>query len=255
MCIFFSFYNRTLVQQVPALWGSASNSNLEILQRFQNNVLRMISGAPWYARTTEIHEYLDIPTVKEEITNMSLTNQLILSLKRVVNIPRRCISKEKSEHVDSHQFESVYKFPSIKYIAILNRLKVYHLIGTSIAVPSSGVLEIMNMLPDHSFLSTSYIGLTTGLALLIPSVLFRNIIGFLYISRDNEYIKISSVDFWGKRSDKIVSVDNWVPMLDMKPRIMDAIYLTPHLTDGTKYKLFIKYGNILNPKKIGQVLE
>jgi hypothetical protein len=49
------------------LWGTASNSNLEILQRFQNNVLRAISIAPWFARNTEIHEYLQMPTIKEEV--------------------------------------------------------------------------------------------------------------------------------------------------------------------------------------------
>jgi hypothetical protein len=30
------------------LWGSASISNIEILERFQAKVLRMITDAPWY---------------------------------------------------------------------------------------------------------------------------------------------------------------------------------------------------------------
>jgi hypothetical protein len=30
------------------LWGSASTSNIEILERFQSKVLRMITDAPWY---------------------------------------------------------------------------------------------------------------------------------------------------------------------------------------------------------------
>jgi hypothetical protein len=29
------------------LWGAAGNSNIEILQRFQNKVLRIIAEAPW----------------------------------------------------------------------------------------------------------------------------------------------------------------------------------------------------------------
>lgn len=51
------------------LWGSASSSNVEILQRFQNKVLRNITSAPWFTRNTEIHEYLEMPTVKQEIEN------------------------------------------------------------------------------------------------------------------------------------------------------------------------------------------
>jgi hypothetical protein len=30
------------------LWGSASTSNIEILERFQSKALRMITDAPWY---------------------------------------------------------------------------------------------------------------------------------------------------------------------------------------------------------------
>ncbi|CAK1547668.1 unnamed protein product [Leptosia nina] len=49
------------------LWGSASHSNIEILQRFQNKVLKALSNAPWFTRNTEVHQYLEIPTIKEEI--------------------------------------------------------------------------------------------------------------------------------------------------------------------------------------------
>jgi hypothetical protein len=30
------------------LWGTVSNSNIEILERFQSKTLRMIVDAPWY---------------------------------------------------------------------------------------------------------------------------------------------------------------------------------------------------------------
>ena len=53
------------------LWGTASNSNIEILQRFQNKVLRSIVNAPWYVPNTILHIALQIPTVKAEITNFS----------------------------------------------------------------------------------------------------------------------------------------------------------------------------------------
>lgn len=51
------------------LWGSAKTSNTEILQRFQNGVLKSIANAPWYTRMDELHEYLNMPTVKQEIVN------------------------------------------------------------------------------------------------------------------------------------------------------------------------------------------
>jgi hypothetical protein len=54
------------------LWDTASNSNIEIVQRFQNKVLRSIVNAPWYVPNTLLHTHLKIPTFKAEITNFSI---------------------------------------------------------------------------------------------------------------------------------------------------------------------------------------
>ena len=35
------------------LWDTASNSNIEILQRYQNEVLQAIVNAPWYIYLTK----------------------------------------------------------------------------------------------------------------------------------------------------------------------------------------------------------
>jgi hypothetical protein len=68
------------------LWGTASHSNIEILQRFQNKVLRTTVNAPRYIPNNILHTDLLIPTVREEITKHSIahkdkllqhTNQLI----------------------------------------------------------------------------------------------------------------------------------------------------------------------------------
>jgi hypothetical protein len=49
------------------LWGTASTSNIEILERFQSMVLLMIVDAPWYVPNSLIRRDLSWPLVKEEI--------------------------------------------------------------------------------------------------------------------------------------------------------------------------------------------
>jgi hypothetical protein len=49
------------------LWGTASTSNIEILECCQSKVLRMIVDAPWYVPNTVIRTNIQTPTVKEEI--------------------------------------------------------------------------------------------------------------------------------------------------------------------------------------------
>ena len=51
------------------LWGTASNSNIEILQRFQSKTLRSLITAPWYVTNETVHRDLKIPIVKDEIYN------------------------------------------------------------------------------------------------------------------------------------------------------------------------------------------
>jgi hypothetical protein len=48
------------------LWGTASTSNIEILERFQSKALRMIVDAPWYVPNTLIRRDLHVSTVTEE---------------------------------------------------------------------------------------------------------------------------------------------------------------------------------------------
>jgi hypothetical protein len=47
------------------LWGTASTSKIEILERFQSKALRMIVDTPWYVSNTVIWRDLQTPAVKE----------------------------------------------------------------------------------------------------------------------------------------------------------------------------------------------
>jgi len=49
------------------LWGTASNLNIKILQRYQSKVLRQIVNPPFYISNANIHKDLGIPFAKEEI--------------------------------------------------------------------------------------------------------------------------------------------------------------------------------------------
>jgi hypothetical protein len=52
------------------LWGTASTSNVEILERFQSKVLRMIVDAPWYVPTSLIRRDLQSKT-KSAVTALT----------------------------------------------------------------------------------------------------------------------------------------------------------------------------------------
>jgi hypothetical protein len=49
------------------LWGCTKQSNIAVIQRFQNKVLRNIVGAPWYIRNADLHRDLPIEMVTAEV--------------------------------------------------------------------------------------------------------------------------------------------------------------------------------------------
>ena len=61
------------------LYGNASSSNIDILQRAQSKILRTMTGAPWFVRNDNIHKDLNIPSVKAEFEKIrrKYTNKLL----------------------------------------------------------------------------------------------------------------------------------------------------------------------------------
>ena len=51
------------------LWGTASKSNIEIIERFQNKTLRNILDAPWFVPNEILLKDSNISSVKEEVKN------------------------------------------------------------------------------------------------------------------------------------------------------------------------------------------
>jgi hypothetical protein len=56
------------------LWGTASNSNIEILQKYQNKVLRAVVNVPWYISNKILHTDLKVPTIRD--LNYKIQRQL-----------------------------------------------------------------------------------------------------------------------------------------------------------------------------------
>jgi hypothetical protein len=84
------------------LWGCASDSNIQMIQRFQNKVLKCIVQAPWYVRNSD-HRDLGIETVTDIITRVASSHKMKLQkhinsevsrLLKVQNIPRRLKRKK-----------------------------------------------------------------------------------------------------------------------------------------------------------------
>jgi hypothetical protein len=66
------------------LWGCTTDSNIQVIQRFQNKVLKCIVNAPWYVRNNDLHRDLRIEMVTDII--VKFTNSHEKRLQNHINI-------------------------------------------------------------------------------------------------------------------------------------------------------------------------
>jgi uncharacterized protein YeeX (DUF496 family) len=84
------------------LWGCASDSDIQVIQRYQNKVLKCIVNVPWYVRNSD-HRDLGIETVTDIIAMFAKSHEKRLQdhinieasrLLNVKNITRRLKRKK-----------------------------------------------------------------------------------------------------------------------------------------------------------------
>ena len=57
------------------LWGCSKKSNIDVIQRYQNKVLRYIVNAPWYSRNSDIHRELGVESVASIIARYAVSHK------------------------------------------------------------------------------------------------------------------------------------------------------------------------------------
>jgi len=85
------------------LCGTASNSNLEILERFQSKALRIMTDAPRYVPNTIIKRHLQIPTVKQDARTLSANYR-----KRLDNHPNNLANTLLKEQLGTRRLNRLY---------------------------------------------------------------------------------------------------------------------------------------------------
>jgi hypothetical protein len=74
------------------LWGCASDSNIEVIRRYQNKALECIVNAPWYVRNSDLHRDFGIETVTDIIPTFAkshekrLQDHINIEASRLLNV-------------------------------------------------------------------------------------------------------------------------------------------------------------------------
>nr|XP_014101817.2 transmembrane protein 186 [Bactrocera oleae] len=148
------------------------------------------------------------------------------------------------------QWTTIYHLPLIRLAAGFQRLKIYQGLLTALALPISFTLTQFGTITPNSVVIVGAIGVTGLATLTIFSLLVRNVVGFIYINDELNKVKLAYVNFWGKRMDAIIDINDLdVEWAKVRPTAFNLYQKIRLYSDKTKsFKLMLNYGVIVEPE-------
>lgn len=148
---------------------------------------------------------------------------------------------------EDDKWSQIYRFPQIRLLAAFNKLKIYQGGLSVLAVPAALALEQAGNIPESTSTVVASLAGTGLVTLCVGSILCKNVVGILYINEDGSKLKVSCPDFWGKRKDAEIVINDMVP-----PSNLTKFKWNPTLTITTgdksgSYKLLGSFGEIVEP--------
>lgn len=126
--------------------------------------------------------------------------------------------------VIQNEFKTIYKFPYIQHIAVVQRLKLYHTTLTAAAVTSTTVLGYCGQIS---------LEITQGISIcsivgLLPFYTFghftHKLVGFVYLNENRNLARISYIDFWGRRKNTDMPVEEVSPKIVVLDSFLNLFY-------------------------------
>ncbi|XP_055548481.1 uncharacterized protein LOC129732041 [Wyeomyia smithii] len=159
----------------------------------------------------------------------------------------------KTDSEPNVSWNTIYHFPGIMLTASIKRLRMYPVAATAITVPISIGLAYGEICSVVTAQICGSIGLSTTLTLLLFSYFTNNLVGYVYADDRFQNVKISYVDFHGKRQNRIYPVNEIVPRTELGRSLLKFYFPIKNHSNDEVYKLVHRYGQIYNDQAFNVV--
>ncbi|XP_015595500.1 transmembrane protein 186 isoform X1 [Cephus cinctus] len=135
-------------------------------------------------------------------------------------------SRDASQNIAGElpDYETVYKFSLIREASTWNRVKLQQSILGGLCIPGSFILTGVNIISEDIFASILFIAIASNLLMHSVGYCCNNIIGFVYLHKNNKDVVLAYSNYWGRRRDLYIEVADIVPFSSIPPSITDPLY-------------------------------
>ncbi|XP_075224498.1 transmembrane protein 186 isoform X2 [Lycorma delicatula] len=167
----------------------------------------------------------------------------------VVRLQNKSSTAHKEEEND---FITIYSQPSIKYLALFNKSIWLPSVVLTTALPVSTLLHVSGFITMERYTSISFLAIWLLSLIHLVAMNFWRRVGFLYVNKNIDKIKISYISYWGKRKDIIIPVSEVMTFSDMPRSPFDIFYRKVKIFNSkplefNSYKLDLKSATITKP--------
>ncbi|CAG9767191.1 unnamed protein product [Ceutorhynchus assimilis] len=152
-------------------------------------------------------------------------------------------------------FKTIYKFPQIRYLGLINRLKVYQTLFTGLTIVGTSLFYFCGILSGNVVISSTVIGLAGCATLYSLGYVAARFVGFIYYNEETDRVRIAYVDFWGRRRDIEIPRDDIMPRADAPVGFINRVWFPlRRYSTNEILKLQLEQGLILDQKILKKIL-
>ncbi|XP_033633702.1 transmembrane protein 186-like [Asterias rubens] len=156
---------------------------------------------------------------------------------------------------DNGQIEyfTIYRFPYMKHLRVISRLKLAQTIFTVTIVPPICYFYSLGYISENQAFYSVTLATFALMMLYAMSIYLRRIIGFIYLHRDGTKIKVAHLTFWGKRQEQSIPVSDVVPIGESGDKPTEIMLLLRRYSSTQKLYFSLKYGQMTDRDKFCEV--
>ncbi|KAK6016354.1 hypothetical protein OSTOST_18164, partial [Ostertagia ostertagi] len=132
-------------------------------------------------------------------------------------------AKRLQESLNDENWIAVYRYPRIRFAALLARAKLLQTVVTVLYLPYSSYQYLVGHVDATWFYSTAALAFLAPVLLAVFSRYLNRLIGVIAMNESNDYVRIGYLSFWGARRNKYLEIDDVLPLTEVAGSKNDAL--------------------------------
>jgi len=133
-------------------------------------------------------------------------------------------------------------------VRVICRLKIYQTALTLAAIPVTYVTH-----DASAALAVGCLGAFAATMLYVMGEFFRRFVGFLYLRRDSQVLKVAHLTFWGGRRDQLMPVSDVMPFSELPDLASDVYFKLRRYSSPETFNVSLRFGGVTNREKLEAV--